>query len=363
MREPFYIKRSMKAFRDAVMEKNHVTIGFVGGSITDPHSRERWSEYVISQFIAEYPFVTVDVENVAIGATGSDYAVFRAQKDLIQRNCDLIFIEFAVNDNPVKTEIRNASREGLIRKLLHGTKADLVITYTYCAEMLKDMLEGRMPASVAEFEQLAEHYSLSSVFMANYALHETLRGTLRWEEWLPDGLHPAGAGSRYYGLPVNKLLKEALEDQRGELSLREIQPLYKDNWERGETFPLHQVKRKGYWRLYRCLDRPLVEQVLSSTCVGSALTWDFVGTGLVVTVSFGWMAADYRWRVDGGTWHEEKPERPAWIDGHNWLRTQPLCQDLAYGIHSAEVEVLPPDHDGLHKGTALEICCIGILKD
>lgn len=361
-RKPFYIFRNMSEFRRA-MEKGHVTIGFIGGSITDPRGRERWSEFLISRLIADYPHVTVDVENVAIGATGSDYAVFRAEQDLICRDCDLIFIEYAVNDNAIDTVIRNASREGLIRKLLHGTNADLVLTYTYCAPMLEKMLAGELPDSVAELEHMAEHYGISSVFMANYALHEVLRGTLRWEEWLPDGLHPENTGSRFYAEPVYALLQHALNKENCKQLCRTTAALLSDNWERAEALPLGAVERHGYWRLYRCLDRPLVRQVLATTCVGSRAVFEFEGTGLVLTLSFGWMAADYRWRIDGDAWTAERYDRPDWMDDHTWLRTKTLTHTLPFGTHTAELELLPPSDDGKHKGTAFEICCIGILKD
>lgn len=361
--EKFYNFREMAAFRQAMEEKRHVTIGFIGGSITDPRGRDRWSEFVVSRLIADFPEVRVDVENVAIGATGSDYAVFRVEQDLISRHCDLIFVEYAVNDNAIAPEIRNASREGLIRKLLHQTRADLVLTYTYCAPMLPQMLAGELPDSIAELERMAEHYGISSVFMAQYALNEALRGTLRWEEWLPDGLHPANTGSRYYAEPVYALMQYALHMPQQVWTRRDAPALFPDNWEYAHPLPLQDVERIGYWRLYRCLDRPLVQQVLSSTSVGSRAKFRFTGTGLVLTVSFGWMAADYRWRIDGGAWTIEKYDRPGWMDDHTWLRTKTLARGLAAGEHTVELEICPPDADERHKGTAFEICCIGILKN
>lgn len=363
MEKQFFCYRNMTVFRHAMLEKKHITIGFIGGSITDPRGRERWGEFLVSWLISDFPEVMVDVENVAIGATASDYAVIRVEKDLIPHGCDLIFIEYAVNDNKLSSDLRNASREGLIRKLLHGTQADIVIVYTYCADMLEPMLDGRMADSVAEFEYIARHYGISSVFMADYALHEVLRGMLRWEEWLPDGLHPENIGSRFYAKPVYELLKHALEDSDGTSLCRQTPEIFSDNWEFAETFPLDRVQRIGYWRLYRCLDLPLVRQILSSTCIGSRLRFSFTGTGLVLTLSFGWMAADYRWRINDGKWHTEAYERPEWMDDYNWLKTKTLIHGLKKGTYTAEFEILPPKADAAHKGTAFEVCAIGILKN
>ena len=102
------------------------------------------------------------------------------------------------------------------------------------------------------------------------------------------------------------LLQQALKTEGDTLRRQIVQPVFSDNWEHAEAFPLQNVRRIGYWRLYRCLDRPLVQQVLSTTSIGSRIQCSFLGNGLVLTVSFGWMAADYRWRVDGGAWTTER---------------------------------------------------------
>ena len=360
----YYIYRNNgNHFYRAVNEKKHVTMGFIGGSITDPRGRERWSEYVISHIISEHPDVIVDIENAAIASTGSNYAVFRAQRDLIDRNCDIIFIEYAVNDRAVETSIRNASREGLIRKLANNTKADLVIVYTYADDFLPDMLEGKLPNSIMEFEELADYYGISSVFMSSYALECVKNGTLRWEEWLPDGLHPANVGSRYYAKPVDALLDKMLKEKCENEVIYPKEPKYADNWEFAEILPLDKIERNGYWRLYRCLDRPLVDRVLSSTCFGSSLKCNFEGSGIVLTVSFGKMSTNFRWRIDGGEWTNNAGKRPEWLDDYNWLKTELLAQNLSDGIHTFELEVLPPKYGPYSTGCSFELVLMGILKN
>src|SRR4051794_17007352 len=80
------------------IQEGSLTVGFIGGSITDARPRHNWPEPVIAWFAEQYPELRIMVENAAIGATGSDLAAFRAKRDLIDTNCDLVFIEFAVND-------------------------------------------------------------------------------------------------------------------------------------------------------------------------------------------------------------------------------------------------------------------------
>ncbi|MCD9023228.1 ROK family protein [Cohnella silvisoli] len=46
---------------------------------------------------------------------------------------------------------------------------------------------------------MAEHYGIGSVWKGLYGLEEVKKGRMRWEEWLPDGLHPTERGSLSYG--------------------------------------------------------------------------------------------------------------------------------------------------------------------
>ena len=64
----------------------------------------------------------VFIENIGIGATGSDIAAFRFDWEMADKDCDLIFVEFAVNDESLDTHLRNRSREGLVRKILQKDK-------------------------------------------------------------------------------------------------------------------------------------------------------------------------------------------------------------------------------------------------
>ncbi|HEX2948401.1 MAG TPA: hypothetical protein VHV83_02335, partial [Armatimonadota bacterium] len=61
---------------------------------------------------------------------------------------------------------------------------------------------GQMPASIREFEELADHYGIPSVWMGLHAFNDVKAGRMRWEEWLPDGLHPQDRGSYSYAQSV-----------------------------------------------------------------------------------------------------------------------------------------------------------------
>src|SRR5690606_1319664 len=120
--------------------------------------RHNWPEPVTAWLVDAYPNVRFSVENAAIGATGSDLAVLRAKRDLIDRGCDIVFIDYAVNDEGTETDRRMRTREGLLRKLRAEGRCDIVLVHTYSANMYEAMMNGEQPDTVRELEQLAEHY-------------------------------------------------------------------------------------------------------------------------------------------------------------------------------------------------------------
>ena len=179
------------------LEDGKVKIGFAGGSITTATAVSNWPTYVRGWFVDRFKDVRLTVVNSAIGATGSLCALSLAKKEFIDTSCDLVFVEYAVNDNGIDSDERMRTREGLIRKLL-AANIDVVIVYTFYQNMFGQADKGEVPDSIADFEKLAEHYSISSVYMANAAYDRVKRGIIPWNMWLPDGTHPQNLGSYFY---------------------------------------------------------------------------------------------------------------------------------------------------------------------
>ncbi|USB32350.1 SGNH/GDSL hydrolase family protein [Paenibacillus sp. YPG26] len=388
-----------------------LTLGFIGGSITDARPRHNWPEPVIAWFAEVFPQVTLKVENAAIGATGSDLAVFRAQRDLIDREADLVFVEYAVNDYDEPQEKRGRTREGLIRQLLAGEGRDIVLTYTYIQDMYEAMMNGEVPDSIAQLEELGEHYGLGSVWMGRYALDEVQKGRMRWQEWLPDGLHPTERGSLSYAHSVIKFLERELTGNKSEGRAgfgtelasetrtvagagvgieRESQPdsdheqvyeldhgsdykdyesrgwslpdpLYPNNWERVEHVPFEKMKQQGPWVIRRWVNLEWIDRVLETAAVGAKLSFTFEGRGLALGFDFGTASSEFRYRLDGGEWGISSRDRPSWVGQEGWFRLMVIADDLAEGAHEIEIEVI---HGGTESctGTDFRLAFAGVVK-
>jgi hypothetical protein len=362
-------------------QNSQLTIGFIGGSITDARPRHNWPEAVTAWFVETFPNASITVENAAIGATGSELAVFRAERDLINRGCDIVFVEFAVNDKDEVPDKRMRTREGLIRKLLEDQNRDLVLTYTYSQDMYTPMLEGRTPDTIADFERLAEHYGISSVWMGLYAMEEVKKGRMRWEEWLPDGLHPTSRGSlsyahsviAYLGAERNRYDAEAererddAETERKRDGTQTVgpstlpEPLHPLHWGNAYRLPLSSLVTEGPWVLKRWPHYAWIDQVLETAAIGAKLRFAFEGRGLSLGFDFGKTSAEFRYRLDEGDWVTVRRERPAWVGDDGWYRVSFLGDDWPPGSHLLELEVTHGNSPDC-RGTNFRLAHVGVIR-
>lgn len=357
------LKRTRQAIRNG-----EITLGFIGGSITDGRPQCNWPGPVSAWFTETFPKVRVSVENAGIGATSSDLGAFRAEPDLINRGCDLVFVEYAVNDNGVESGLRMRTREGLIRKLL-AAGCDVVLVYTYDQAMYVEMMAGEVPSTIVDFEELAERYGIGSVWMGRYAMDEVNKGRMRWEEWLPDGLHPTHRGSLSYGQSVMVYLQRELIDAPSKKALpsgaKLPKPIEEDHWQKTHVVPFSKVKLEGPWQIHRNVSVVWIDRQLQTSAVGAKLSFEFVGRGLLLGFDFGKLASEFRYSVDGGEWKEVNRERPDWCGMDGWYRAFLVAEDLSAGKHTFVMETTHGNPNGNvagFMGTTTKLALIGVIE-
>lgn len=348
----------------AALARGSLSVGFLGGSITAPKTGTRWPEPLAGWLTQHFPVAQITIENAAIGATGSDLAAFRVQSEIIARGCDLVFVEYAVNDVGTPTARRNCTREGVLRQLA-ASGADIVLVYTFCPEMLPDLEAGRVPPSIAEFEALAEHYGIGSVWMGLHALREVQQGLMTWPEWLPDGLHPEQRGSLSYAQSVIAFCAAEWGDAAAGAAWagRPALPpaVHAGCWENVAPLDLARADRSGAWTLRRWFGCLGMDRALHSSAPGARLRISFEGRGLLLGFDFGRHSSEVRYRVDGGEWATTQRDRPAWCGDSGWYRPVLVADDLAPGAHVCELESLAVAVPGA-SGTLTTLGLIGAIR-
>jgi hypothetical protein len=240
-----------------------------------------------------------------------------------------------------------------LRQLV-ASGADVVLVHTFCAEMRPDHRgRARAAATVAEFEALADHYGVGSVWAGLHAWTEVMAGpAMTWEEWLPDGLHPEERGSLSYAQAVIAFC--AAEWDRGQRrgavrSTRPARPspavLHAGCWDRDrESGPLEVAFALdpgpvGLLGWFTCLgmDRALHATVPGAAVCGSPST----GRGLVRGLRL--RPPLQRGAVSGGRWGVGG--RPGGIGrlgagDSGWFRPLVVADDLLSGAHVCEIEAV-----------------------
>lgn len=239
------------------------TIAYFGTSVTFPPG---WRAMTFDWLQKQYPKARLKMVNASLGGTGSLVGVFRADRDLIAANPDLVFIEFAGNDNGdarSQPKVVLKAMEGIVRKIRHSSpSADICLAYAFGAGDFKTLLAGQCPRGATLHEMIAERYDLPSIQMSLEVAKLEEEGKLvNVAPMTPNGLTSDGRiiftldGShptipRGYAIWAG-VVERALEQMRGvgRAGPHDLPPpLMSDNWELAKTIPLDgHVRFQGKW--------------------------------------------------------------------------------------------------------------------
>jgi lysophospholipase L1-like esterase len=185
---------------------------YLGGSITQaPGYRIKSANWLRSR----YPEKILETFNAGVGGTGSDLGAFRLSDDVLSHHPDLVFIEFAVNDQSTDTSKVLSAMDGIIQQILAADPTtSICLLYTVSEQMLADYKLGQLPASVRTMERVAKHYQLPSINFAPEVLALQKTGKLVFRRtgedhlgkiiFTADGTHPLDAGHELYAQQLEK---------------------------------------------------------------------------------------------------------------------------------------------------------------
>ena len=169
-----------------------IKIAYIGGSITEGYSdnitlktEEKWVDMSTKWLNEQFPDSDVTYVNAGLSGTTSVLGNVRLQRDVLQHEPDIVFVEFAVNDGG-ETIYRNAY-ESLVRTLLTQDK-DIAVVLLFTIVESGHTCQPHM-------SQIGNNYGLPMISLPDSVWVEMQEGRMDWSDYSADQSHPNVEGS------------------------------------------------------------------------------------------------------------------------------------------------------------------------
>ena len=348
-------------------QKRTGRVAFIGGSITQ---MEGYRPMVSNWLQSQFPKTKFEFINAGISSTDSQTGAFRLGDHVLARGrIDLLFIEFAVNDDQDARHSRRGcilGMEGIIRQMrLRQPACDLVVTHFVNPPMLKQIQSGQVPPSIEAHEDVLKHYNVSSVYLAREVADRIAAGKLTWAQY--GGTHPKPAGNAVASELIGELLGShwakplPANVTRGAVLLP-AKPLDVGSFFNGHFLAPGLAKRGDGWS-WHVPDWKKIPGSFRGTFAGLKLlcggrasggaSFEFEGRAVGAYVLAGPDAGMLEVSIDDG---KLKPINlyHHYSRGLHYPRTVMFATDLAAGKHSIKLRLAKPPGDEA-KGTAARI--------
>jgi lysophospholipase L1-like esterase len=337
-----------------LINKEPVKLGFLGGSITE---NPGYLEKVTRWFEMTYPGVNFTSINAGVGGTGSEYGAFRVSYDL--QGCDLVFIEFAVNDHTTDTSDRGKVMkytEGIVRRLYKtNPKIEIVFIDLASKRTAESYQNGGVPLAVHWHQEIASHYTIpgkNSILYINPG-EEMVKlinsGKATWSKgtnsMTEDDTHPNDRGYEFISQKIIEQLKISLT------SSSTLPPFYDlpesisvEPVETGNFTPVDEKAGKSGWEYQTPSDYPFLYSAhmnrwipaqMNALQEGASLQYEFKDSKYI--------GVDFVQHDEGGSfdaWIDDGPVSNYDLTGYSMRRNKILfSESLTPGYHTLHIRV------------------------
>jgi lysophospholipase L1-like esterase len=206
--QPAVPKRNLVTFFSKCRAGGPVTVAYLGGSIT---AADGWRPFTTKWLREQFTGADIKEVNAAIGGTGSLLGVFRLQKHVLQYDPDLVFVEFAVNDNGTPNDSVHATMEGIVRQCWsREEKPDIVFTYTTA---------HNLDIPLQRHQDVADAYGIPTVDFQK-PIQALCPALIDWQILAADTVHPNAWGHAIYAATLATYLKQQMAPTRLQRRLR-----------------------------------------------------------------------------------------------------------------------------------------------
>ncbi len=191
----------------------NITIATIGGSITEgtgiPEASGRadkcWAALMADWWKRMFPGQVTFV-NAGISGTNSNFGLHRLEADVLSHDPDLLFVEFAVNDNAATGSMRSC-QEALILKMLERGDAAIQIFFT--------TVSYNGGGGQQTYGPLGEYYDIPQISPRDAFWGNTFQNadgnTYDFAGITADGIHPNIMGNAMVAVLTNNYLNSVYE--------------------------------------------------------------------------------------------------------------------------------------------------------
>ena len=274
-------------------EDKKATIVYLGGSVTNGFGSTNgnelsWRALSGKHLKKNFPDAEINLINAGVGGTGTGYARFRLEKDVLSHNPDLIFIEFSINDCYEGYTVEHSYRyyESLLHTI-HNFNDEIDIAMVIITDR-GNMRNGHSKIADAHFE-IAERYGLPVINIVDAVAEDMKKNNRDEDYYLKDWAHPNDDGYAFYAKVANKFIDDYIVNGEYSGIQKHTVPEPKmDNLILGKTVTiLPQDFKIDANNGFELRELSPEDFALYSENEGDSIEFDFEGTHFSIWVQYG----------------------------------------------------------------------------
>ena len=181
-------------------KEKKLNVAYIGGSVTvgtggDP-KKDCWRVYTTNWFKENFPNAEINEIDASIGATSSLWGFARYKREVIEKNPDIIFIEFSVND--VYTGLAKGTSAAIMDGMIRETQkalpnCDIVVISVPDSSSFNGVSGSRDAHAGA-----AKYNGVTWLDMSVPLKAIMQKKGTAWGDYITDSVHPNKTGYRVY---------------------------------------------------------------------------------------------------------------------------------------------------------------------
>lgn len=260
------VRNGLPNFFSKALHGEPVKVAYLGGSIT---KQEGWRVQSLNWFKERFPQATFSEVNAAINGTRSDFGAFRIKEQVLKYKPDLVFVEFAVNDQKTESSRIIRSMEGIVRQIKQANPyTDICFVYTISKYTLEEEQKGMLPNSAVQMEKVANYYGIPSInfgfeiakMINNHQLimEANEKEQNRVKVFSPDGTHPyPETGHLIYQNVLKRSFEKMIPTKASVLIKSKLpKPMVSDCYVDTQMIDIKDAKLSSNWELMDPKENP-----------------------------------------------------------------------------------------------------------